>query len=259
MLLHRIASWLFPSRCACCGEVSSSHLDGDLCNSCLEKLKADYISVCPKCHHRSADCTCAPDVLGRDWDRSPFTTVYPLIFDGYYTGYDKDSTVSSLVYRMKRKRTSGASLFFARIIARALSHELTLKKLSTADFTVTFIPRSSTAFKRYGFDHMETVSKHTAKMLGCKYAPLLSRKGGTDQKALSGDERIINSQTSIILPEKHKKLVQGAKLILLDDIVTTGSSMRAAVSKLSFAGADTIIPASAMISKTQKKATVQHD
>ncbi len=259
MLLRRVISLLFPPTCACCGEVSGSDIEGDLCGSCREKLKSDYISVCPKCHHKPGNCICAPDVIGSDSNRSPFTNVYPLSFDGYYTGYDKDSSVSSLVYRMKRQRTSGAALFFARIIARTVSRELTMRKLSPDDFTITFVPRSNTALAKYGFDHMETVAKHTAKMLGCSYISLFKRKGGTDQKALSSDDRIINAETSIILPKKRRKFVHGTKLILLDDIVTTGSSMRAAVSKLSFAGADVIIPVSAMVSKTHKKSTVQHD
>ena len=253
MFLRRILSLLFPPRCPCCGEISGSDINGALCSSCHEKLKTDYISVCPECHHKPANCICAPDVLGNDWDRSPFTTVYPLIFDGYYTGYDKDSAVSSLVYRLKRQSSSGADLFFARIIAGVVLRELTIRNLSPADFIVTFVPRSRTAFIKYGFDHMESVAKHTAKMLGCRYAPIFSRVGGTDQKTLSADDRITNAVTSITLPPKNKKLVKGAKLILLDDIVTTGSSMRAAVSKLSFADADTIVPVTAMISKTGKK------
>ncbi len=250
---RRAIAYLFPPKCPACGEVTGSSVEGDLCETCRKAFSEEYVTVCPRCGQKSDSCECAPDALGNEWDRSPFTTVLPLIFDGYYTGYDEDSIVASLVFRMKRNRTSDAKMLFARIIAFAVSRELTIRGISPTEFTVTYIPRSKAAFKKYGFDHMETVAKCTAEMLGCKYKSLLIRKGGTDQKALSADERSANAVSSISADPRKKRQIDGAKLIVLDDIVTTGSTMRAAVSKLSFAGADTVIPVAAMISKKKKQ------
>ena len=251
--LQTAAALLFPPRCPVCGEVTGSLIEGDLCKYCLTAFADKYVTICPECGRKADSCRCAPDAVGGESTLSPFTTVLPLIFDGFYTGYEEDSPVSTLVYRMKRDDRSYAAVVFSRIIAGAVSRELVLRKLDPAEFTVTYIPRSQSALRKYGFDHMEMAAKRVSKMLGCSYESLLCRKGGTDQKKLSTEERITNAESSISISPKKKDHVVGKKLILLDDIITTGATMRSAVSRLSFAGADTIIPVCAMISKTAKR------
>lgn len=251
-ICQKIVSLLFPPKCPLCGEVTGSRIYGALCDKCRITFADNYVTICPRCNNRADLCKCAPDVVGSEYDRSPFTDVMPLIFDGYYVGYDGTS-VSALVYKMKRNRKSGAAMFFAGIIATRISRVLAICNISPEDMTVTFIPRSRAAYNEYGFDHMETISKRVAEMLGCKYVSLLIRKGGTDQKVLTADERTENATKSILVNPRKTKVINSANLILLDDIITTGSTMRAAVSKLSFAGAKTIIPAAAMISITNKK------
>jgi len=251
--IRNVVTLFFPPQCPFCGRVTESRFDGALCEDCRASFIEDYISVCPKCNSKSEFCRCAPDVKGEEWDHSPYTEISPLIFDGYYTGYDENSIVSNLVFRMKRKRNSGAKALFARMIAQRLSRELTLHGITPSDFTLTFIPRSETSRKEHDFDHMHTVAKRVAEMLGCSFSSLLIRKGGTVQKTLSASERAINAQNSIFIHPRKKKIISGAKLIVIDDVITTGSTMRTAVSKLSFAGADVIIPAAAMISVTNKK------
>ncbi len=247
-----ILAYLFPPRCPACDTVTGSLIEGDMCKDCREKFDNEFVNECQRCGEKPNLCECVPKMVADDSDISPYTTVFSLIFSGYYTGYDEESVISSLVYAMKRDHASGSKLLFARIIAQSVSRELTLKKMDSSEFTVTFIPRSGVSFEKYGFDHMEYVARYVSEMLGCRFENFLLRKGGEAQKGLSFAERYSNAYESLSLDPRKTEQIHGKKIILLDDIVTTGSSMRAAVSKLSFAGASMIMPASAMISMKEK-------
>lgn len=256
--LHHALSYalslFYPPRCPACNAVTASRHSGELCDSCRRLFEAEFISICPDCKRKPSLCACVPDVVGKDSDRSPYTTVTPLVFSGYYTGYDKESIISTLVYKMKRQRISDTSFLFARIIAQSLSRSLVLEKIDPAVIIVTHIPRTEHSIHKYGFDHMKRVAIIVAYMLGCRYETLLVRKGGTDQKALTAEERSVNAYTTVFINPKKQHLVRGAKIVILDDIITTGSSMKAAVSRLSLAGADTVIPVCAMVSRTGTRA-----
>lgn len=242
---------IFPPRCPACDKVTGSLIEGELCKDCRRAFDENYVSVCPSCKSKPEHCGCVPDTVGSDSDRSPYTEVLPLSFSGYYTGYD-ESVISTLVFKLKRQRLSDASFLFARIIAQSLLRNLALRGLDPKEFTVTFIPRSESSIEKYYFDHMQRVAKHISHMIGCKYDSFFVRKGGTDQKELSAADRNENAFGSLSVNERKRSRIRGAKVIILDDIVTSGASMRAAVSKLSFAGASVIIPACTLLSVKNK-------
>lgn len=252
--LRTALNLLFPPVCPACGKVTGSLIDGELCETCREEYAEVFVTVCPRCGMEVGECQCLPDVLGKDSDRSPYTAVHPLIYSGYYTGFDVENIVARTVFNFKRDGTCGGGYLFARTIAQSVSRYFALNKITTDGFCVTFIPRSKLGLDEHGFDHMEIVAKEVARLLGARYERLLARRGGTAQKKLTGAERRENASRSVILNPRMADKIRGKKILLLDDIITTGSTMRAAVSKLSFAGASVIIPASAMISmKTRDK------
>lgn len=252
-LCRIVSGAILPPKCAVCGAVTGFRVDGCLCDNCNSAFAKEFVTVCPSCKKTPASCICVPDICGSEYDRSPYTEIMMPVFIGYYTGYTKDSVVAALVYRMKRKQTAEARLFFARILAEVIAKSFLKKGESYGDYIVTFIPRSKSAFAEYGFDHMEVISKRVAGMLGCRYAPLLLRGNASAQKELTAEERTANAYGSISANAANIGYIRNSKIILIDDIITTGATMRAAISSLSFAGASVIVPASIMISKVQKK------
>lgn len=251
-LCRRIAAVLFPPCCPACDEVTGSYFEGDLCDGCRMEFSEAYVSLCPRCHSTPDHCTCVPGLAGNASDLSPYTKVMPLIFSGYYTGYSDESIIARVVFKMKRDKSIGSKILFSRIITQAVSRYLTIHRIDPTELTVTFIPRSEKALEEHGFDHMEIIAKHTAEMLGCKYSSLLVREGGESQKELTGADRISNAFSSIRVDCRRGESIRNAKILLLDDVITTGSTMKAAVSRLSLAGAEMIIPAAALVSMTNK-------
>lgn len=250
---HTVLNLLYPPVCPACGCVTGSLIDGEMCDSCRQEFEKSFISICPRCENTPKNCTCAPDLCGSSSNISPYTTVHPLIYQGYYTGYDSESIVSRLVYTFKRDNTCGGGIMFARMLARGIMQHLILHEISPKNIILTYIPRSDISLGEYGFDHMEIVTRETAKLTGCIFEKLFIRRGGATQKELSPEMRLVNADSTIEINKKKTEIIKGGEILLLDDIVTTGSSMKAAVSKLSFAGAKTVIPACIMVSVKPKK------
>lgn len=104
---------------------------------------------------------------------------------------------------------------------------------------VTFVPCTPRAFARRGFDHMERVARAAADGLGLPVADVLARCDVRDQRGLSREERARNVLGSLVVLEP----LAGARLLVLDDVVTTGATLGAAARALRSAGASQVTAA----------------
>ena len=98
---------------------------------------------------------------------------------------------------------------------------------------VCFVPATSSAYVRRGFDHMELVSRALCAETGLVLHDALVRERARDQRVLGRDERAANLGGSMRVCDE----VAGMRLLLLDDVVTTGSSVREATRVLRARGA----------------------
>ena len=101
---------------------------------------------------------------------------------------------------------------------------------------LTYLPRSFRAKRKNGTDQALMLARAISKETGIPVMPLLSRVrfGGAVQKKLSRRERIDNAKLLFTLSPKAD--LKGKTVILIDDLVTTGSSMAAGVRLLRQAG-----------------------
>ncbi len=97
----------------------------------------------------------------------------------------------------------------------------------------TYVSATKTARRRRGFDHMELVAKRFAENLGIACLKTLAEPTAFDQRELGRDERRRNMRGRF----EARENVSGYRLILLDDVFTTGATMAEAKSALESAGA----------------------
>lgn len=99
---------------------------------------------------------------------------------------------------------------------------------------ITFVPAAKAAFRRRGFDHGELLGHMVADKLGKACVAMLERPKTIDQRKLGRQQRVDNvSRGFSVLPG----MPSPARLLLVDDVYTTGSTLCAAVDALKRAGA----------------------
>lgn len=101
---------------------------------------------------------------------------------------------------------------------------------------VCFIPATKRAYARRGFDHMQLVSEAFCRQAQLPLADVLTRPEAQDQRGLGVQDRTINLQGTVSTISD----VSGARLLLLDDVITTGASVREATRVLHAQGAASV-------------------
>jgi len=114
-----------------------------------------------------------------------------------------------------------------KYVAELMCRQTILQHL---DFDIVcFIPLHWTRYASRGFNQAEIIAQEISKTTGRILVPLLVRSKKTQfQASLSVDERNNNVKDAFIIDKHYEKLIAGKKILLVDDLFTTGSTMKAA-------------------------------
>ncbi len=108
---------------------------------------------------------------------------------------------------------------------------------------LVYVPASPEALLRRGFDHMERVAEIIARRTGMALVhALASYKGARDQRELGRGERLANRSGSFSLTADAvpKADALPRRIVLIDDVFTTGATLSAAAHVLLDGGAHEI-------------------
>lgn len=195
-----------PDQCAVCGECGWY----PLCPDCREALKWDLSP-------RRFLCYGGNGFADRMLALFPYESIPARI----------------LIFRWKRENYDDIHRCAQWIVSRSVKNRLFYKKIDL----VTFAPRRPSARRRAGFDQGEEFGKIVAEAIGSSCVSLLKRRYfGKAQRHLSTSARKKNVQGAF---EPVRRL-QGETVLLVDDVVTTGASVRECARILKKAGAQKV-------------------
>jgi predicted amidophosphoribosyltransferase len=128
------------------------------------------------------------------------------------------------------------------------------REIGAESYLLAPIPSSRAADFRRGFAHMQVLAKlvaqsiHSEYHLPCNVAPLLipTRKVA-DQSALNARERALNMNQAFTVNPKIRIPRSGAGIIVVDDLVTTGSTVAEAIRALKVANFEPVAVLSACV------------
>jgi ComF family protein len=117
-----------------------------------------------------------------------------------------------------------------RAVARHLA-DLVVRRLATTQFdVVTWAPTSARRARRRGYDQAELLARHVARRLGVPCTRLLWRRHGAPQAGRGRAARLDGPGF------RGRPGAAHLRVLLVDDVVTTGSTLHAAASALRAAG-----------------------
>ncbi len=246
---HTLLQWLFPRRCPLCGELIDNGETAHVCPACEEALSADLSVRCPVCHRKAPECLCTPVLIQNTMTNLGGRHAAAV---GFYRPGVKDSPCNKLIYTLKSSTDDTA----ARLLARMLSRELLRLFLENGEdirqWTITYPPRINRNKNENGIDQAQRLASFCAQDTGAVYASLFQRHAGNEQKSLSNRERMENAAGSLLL--KNPDACRGKRIILCDDILTSGSTLSHCAALLREAGAADVFAAAVLVTIPKKRA-----
>ncbi len=236
-LFKLITDLIFVPKCAGCGVRMLPSEKGCLCELCSVVYESERNKECAKCGKLLPHCSCSTDNL----QKAKIDVLSKLTV---YRPHSNDFVINKMIFKLKKTSEYNLVEFLSCEMASSIKEVIN----PTDDFIVTYAPRSNKAMQKYGYDHMEILSKRTAQILGLSWAKLLKRHSNVEQKTLSYTERMKNIAISFDNPKKLE--IKGKTLILMDDVVTSGATLSASARKLRKNGAKNVVCAVIAISRS---------
>jgi ComF family protein len=143
-----------------------------------------------------------------------------------------EGVVRELIARAKYRERHAALGWLAGEMVRSL---VASEVVVARDDVVTWAPTTRARRRRRGFDQAELLARAVARALGLEARALLRRDGGVPQTGSSAAVRAKQVRFRSV------RVDAGIRVIVVDDVVTTGATLRAAASALRSAGAAGIV------------------
>lgn len=199
-------------------------------HTCLMCDKEGFV-LCPYCQEGSVDSVpsrcfrCTKQTNGYRVCEScrsavPLRSVW---IAGVYRG-DLKQVIHAFKFEGKRAAATDLARILAVLLPTIPEHTLLVP-----------VPTASNRMRERGFDHARLLAREYSQAVHAAYDPLLIRTDQHRQLGRTKKERMKASEGSMRL--RAGASIEGASIVLIDDVVTTGSTLSEAARVLRAAGA----------------------
>ena len=226
-VLAPVVDLVFPPRCPLCGAGLTAQVG--LCATCWSELEIPGSPACTACQRPFRDSVaegslCAPCL------------VKPPRHDGIAAGTLYNDASRRLVLAFKHGRRIALAPMMARLIAARLPE-------IGPEWLIVPVPLHRWRLWRRGFNQAALLAREIAHAHGARFAvDTLRRTRATPM--LGGLNRRARARAlagAIGVAPRHAPGLQGAKVVLVDDVLTSGATSRACVAALKRAGAKQVV------------------
>ncbi len=205
-LLRRL---IFVKKCVFCREILVESRESVLCPGCRAEYERILRLYCSMCGKRHAECRCSPPRLYADVDKTLHLMPY------------SEPLVRQMIYALKRKNDRTLRSFLVGELAYVIRNA----GIPLSDLDITYAPRLPRSVREHGFDQAYKLAESLGRSLSIPMRKLFVHKHrSTLQKNLSAAERALNAEQSYCLRRWLPKK-RGKRLMIVDDVITSGSTM----------------------------------
>ena len=200
--------WFFPNRCPICNQVI--HWNELICKNCSDKLPI---------------CDIDKNINKRLHTDSSFSLMYY-----------KDNAING-IYALKNNN----GINFAEFACKRLSEYMIVQEISESIDIVTCVPMAKKKIRKRGYDQAEIIARFMSKFLHkpLDLSLLMRSNSKTEQHKLNAEERKMNAEKAYSISPKHNDIT-GKRILICDDVITTGSTINKCADLLREIGADKV-------------------
>ena len=217
-LLEGFLNLLFPPKCPFCGKAR------------------DHAGICPACE-KALPWTEGPQTLKEG--PGGLRCAAPLWYE---------DQVREGILRLKFQGASGAAEPMGELIARCAAEQF-----SGAFDTVTWVPVSKKRLRERGYDQAKLLAESACRLWDTEPVQLLRKI--TDNPAQSGIHDAAARRANVlgVYEAINPDRIKGRRILLIDDICTTGATLTECIRVLRDAGAEDVVCAAVAHTREQKR------
>ncbi len=209
--------WLFPATCGGCEKPGQRW-----CSACHQQVEIIGMAVCQRCGKPFPSSGLCPDCV---------TTPPPYESMGSWGIYGGPLRLA--IHRLKYKRDIGLGDFFSQFLIQCF-----IDRNWPVDLIVP-VPLSKRRLEERGYNQSDLLARPIARALGIRYENkgVIRVKETPTQVGLNAVERKKNVIGAF--HADHTRIA-GARLLIVDDVTTTGATIEACTKALLEAGASQV-------------------
>ncbi len=226
--LAPLVDFVFPPRCPLCGEGLAAQ--SGLCAACWSELAIPGEPACARCQRPFGGGTLQPGAIC-----APCLAAPPK-HDGIAAGTLYNDASRRLVLAFKHGRRIALAPMLARLIAARLP-------AFEGEWLVVPVPLHRMRLWQRGFNQAALLGRELAKLTGADLLVdgLVRRKATPVLGGLGRKARARALQGAIAVNPTRTARYKGAKVLLVDDVLTSGATSEACVRALKRAGAERVV------------------
>lgn len=211
-LRSALLNFFFPPLCFCCGALVTSQTD----------------TLCPPCRARATLLTTDDPLFSLAWSRICGDGLCEDLVSGFR--FEKDGPVQALLHALKYRggehvgRSLGAQVG-ALVRERAWAPALNM---------IVPLPLHTAKFRERGYNQAEQCALGMAAVLGTpvRRSGVRRIRWTRSQTTLAYAERQENVEAAFLVSPGEQEFLRGKKILLVDDVITTGATIRACATAL---------------------------
>jgi competence protein ComFC len=216
-LKNLIIESVFPSHCVWCEKIGFF-----VCNECLAGILKIKDQTCPFCNTISSQGR----LCKRCKNKRNLNGVISF-------GYFKDKCLKEIIHAYKYEDLFALKTFLAEQL-------LNLIKTEELNFDcLTYVPLSKKRQAKRGYNQSQLIAIELGKLFGKDvYSTLIKTKETKTQVGLSRKNRISNLSEAFRI--RNPEIIKGKRIIIIDDVITTGATLEECAKLLKEKGASQV-------------------
>ncbi len=244
-VVSSLSAVFFPSDCRLCHTPLVSVTRLPVCPECLNSLVPIRLAQCVLCGERLAP---AQLLIGNG--QSQACCEYPPNFDRAVSYGEYESGLRGLIHLLKYDGVIPA----AKPLGKLLADSIEQLRLTDADALVIPVPLHSSKRRERRFNQAELIARAALKHLPPQFAldrnVLVRERATRSQVGLDREARIQNMHGAFRVIDPQR--INGRTVIVVDDVMTTGTTVSECARVLKRAGAARVYAAT--VARTLKRA-----